>query len=160
VSADGKGTVFYTTKQDHILSLAMGASGMLYAGTDKGGLVYWIDPRGKGFVVHSAPQAEIRSLLVTADGGYAGTSSPTGRKRGGSGSGGASPRTTSLSSPNPGMPAAVNRPKGQRVAEEPSGGSAAASSASEPVRGHPAPAAPAPAVGENSLYRIGPDGTV
>ena len=54
--------------------------GTLYAGTDKGGLVYRIDAKGKGFVSVQAPQAEVRRLLVTADGVYAGTSSPTRRR--------------------------------------------------------------------------------
>src|SRR5207249_9068772 len=84
VTAKGKASVFYTTKQEHILSLAMGPDKMLYAGTDKNGLVYRIDPKGKGFVLYNAPQTEVRSLLVTAEGVYAGTSSP-GRGRGSSG---------------------------------------------------------------------------
>src|SRR5262249_13575509 len=80
VTAQGKARVFYTTKQDHILSMATGPDGMLYAGTDKDGLVYRIDTRGKGFVLYSAPQAEVRSLLATPDGIYAGTSSPARRR--------------------------------------------------------------------------------
>ena len=76
IPADGKASVFYTTKQEHILRLALGSKGTLYAGTDKGGMVYRIDPRGKGFVIFHAPQSEIRSLLVTDDAVYAGTGSP------------------------------------------------------------------------------------
>src|SRR4029077_3254455 len=84
VTPDGKGTIFYTTKQEHILTLAMGPQDTLYAGTDKDGLVYRIDQKGKGFVLYNAPQAEIRSLLVTPEGIYAGTSSPVRRRSGGS----------------------------------------------------------------------------
>ena len=51
VNAEGKASVFYTTKQEHILRLALGNKGMLYAGTDKGGMVYRIEPSGKGFVI-------------------------------------------------------------------------------------------------------------
>src|SRR5205823_5535010 len=57
----------------------------LYAGTDKGGLVYRISMEGKGFVLYQAAQAEVRSLLITKDFVYAGTSAPT--KRGSTGSG-------------------------------------------------------------------------
>ena len=52
VTPDGKASVFYATKQEHILCLALGEGGSLYAGTDKGGLVYRIDAKGKGFVLH------------------------------------------------------------------------------------------------------------
>jgi hypothetical protein len=51
VSLDGKSRVFYKAKQEHILCLGLGAEGMVYAGTDKAGLVYRIDPKGKGFVL-------------------------------------------------------------------------------------------------------------
>ena len=56
VTPEGKGSVFYTTKQEHILCMATGPNDDLFAGTDKGGLVYRIDPRGKGFVLYAAPQ--------------------------------------------------------------------------------------------------------
>jgi len=82
VTADGKKSVFYTTKQEHILCLAMGEKGTLYAGTDKGGLVYRIDSASKGFVLYHANQPEVRSLLVTPDAVYAGTSAPIARKGG------------------------------------------------------------------------------
>src|SRR5262249_16059651 len=85
VTPDGKGRVFYATRQDHVLALAAGRDGLLYPRTDQGGLVYDIDARGKGFVLHSAAQGEVRRLLVTPDGVYAGTGSPTSRRRSGSG---------------------------------------------------------------------------
>jgi hypothetical protein len=83
VTPEAKASVFYTTRQDHVLAVAVDADGTLYAGTDKSGLVYRIDGRGKGFVLFQAAQAEVRALQVTADAVYAGTSSPTGRRRGG-----------------------------------------------------------------------------
>ena len=79
IDAEGKASVFYATKQEHILCLALGQGGTLYAGTDKGGLVYRIEPDGKGFVVFHAHQTEVRSLLVAGDGVYAGTA-PVSRK--------------------------------------------------------------------------------
>ncbi|MBI3824339.1 MAG: hypothetical protein HY289_16865 [Planctomycetes bacterium] len=105
----GKTEVFYTTKQEHILCLAVGERGTLYAGTDKGGLIYRISPAGKGFVLYHANQPEVRTLLVTPDAVYAGTSAPVARKGGFSGG-------------------------------------------SKGLDG--------PAPGENSLYRIAPDGSV
>src|SRR5260370_10602260 len=80
IDAKGRSTVFYTTKQEHVLCLAMGPKGTLHAGTDKGGLVYRIAADGKGFVVFHAHQTEVRSLLVADGTIYAGTSAPISRK--------------------------------------------------------------------------------
>lgn len=93
VNGDGKASVHYTAKQEHILCLALGPKNTLYAGTDKGGLVYRIDAKGKGFVVCHANQSEVRSLLVTSDVVYAGTSAPTARRPAG-GKGEAAPTST------------------------------------------------------------------
>lgn len=82
VNGEGKASVYYTTKQEHILCLAAGPKNTLYAGTDKGGLVYRIDGKNKGFVLYHAQQSEVRTLLVTAEAVYAGTSSPTARRPG------------------------------------------------------------------------------
>ncbi|MBI1831823.1 MAG: hypothetical protein HYR84_10275 [Planctomycetes bacterium] len=82
ISADGKTEPFFATKQEHILCLAMGDKGTLYAGTDKGGLIYRIAPAGKGFVLYHANQPEVRTLLVSGDVVYAGTSAPVARKGG------------------------------------------------------------------------------
>jgi sugar lactone lactonase YvrE len=80
--ADGAANVFYATKQEHVLSLALGAKGTLYAGTDKGGLIYRIEPAGKAFVLYQTNQPEVRALLVTPDAVYAGTSAPVARRGG------------------------------------------------------------------------------
>jgi hypothetical protein len=172
VQPDGKTCVFYATKQDHILCMARSADGLLYAGTDKGGLVYRIDQHGKGFVLYGAAQTEVRSLLVTAEGVYAGTGSPVKRR----GSGG-----SSYGSGQPTGPAtAVNTKDGLSPASEKqensktggkdgkadpakaSGGTSGGSEESDdtPAKKTPAAAPTPPTVGENSLYRIAPDGTV
>lgn len=80
IGADGKSSVFYATKQEHILSLAVGPKGTLYAGTDKGGLVYRFDAAGKPFILYDANQPEVRALLATPNALYAGTSAPVARK--------------------------------------------------------------------------------
>jgi hypothetical protein len=162
ITPDGKGSIFYTTKQDHILSLAAGPDGMLYAGADKGGLVYRIDAHGKGFVVFSAPQAEVRTLRVTADGIYAGTGSPT-RRRGPAGT-----TASSGGSPSgvPGSPAtSVSATKSetgesQKRTATPTGPGSQPGGGREPANSESAKAPTPPSTGENSLYRIGSDGTV
>jgi hypothetical protein len=154
VTAQGKARVFYTTKQDHILSMATGPDGMLYAGTDKDGLVYRIDARGKGFVLYSATQAEVRRLLATPDGIYAGTSSPARRRAPSSAS-----ASRGYSASADGYAALGNPPTHTRTqVSAPSSSSPAYSESNE--KGSLAAWASPPAIGENSLYRIAPDGTV
>ena len=156
VTPEGKGSVFYTTKQEHVLCLALGSDGTLYAGTDKGGLVYRIDPKGKGFVLYQAPQTEVRSLIVTQEAVYAGTSAPT-RRRGttGSSAGGSStaPIITVVPAPKPKEKESTST----ESALPPVSSTVAPSDSKEPVK--PTAAAP-PSLGENSVYRIAHDGTV
>lgn len=155
VTAEGKARVFYTTKQEHILALALAADGMLYAGTDKNGLVYRIDGKGKGFVLYSTAQTEVRSLLVTADGIYAGTSSPTRRRPA------PSTGTGNTSALLPGNPRISGAPAAAGEASSTALSPSAPSNAFDPFeKSNPAPSSPPPVVGENSLYRIAPDGTV
>jgi hypothetical protein len=164
VSALGKARIFYTTRQEHILSLALGGDGMLYAGTDKNGLVYRIDPQGKGFVLYSTPQTEVRSLLVTADGIYAGTSSPTRRRPGAPASPGGNNPLLPSNPRVPAAPASSDTKSSNKTAASSSDTSIVPSSPSTVVdpfdKSNPAPSNPPPTIGENSLYRIGPDGTV
>jgi hypothetical protein len=161
VTPDGKPSVFYQTRQEHVLCLALADDGTLYAGTDKAGLVYKIDARGKGFVVFSAPQSEVRSLLVTPGAVYAGTSSPTSRRRIGGGNTASAAGSAGLSGAPLGASAGGDKPDKARVSE----GAAvhtgnSSSDPKESQKASPAPAPPAPAAGENSVYRISPDGTV
>src|SRR5205085_9172516 len=76
LTKEGKASIYYSTKQDHVLSLAVDAHGTLFAGTDKNGLIYRLDGPSKGFVLFHAPQSEIRKLFWTDRGLYAGTSAP------------------------------------------------------------------------------------
>jgi outer membrane protein assembly factor BamB len=174
VTPDGKASVFYATRQEHILCLALGAQGTLYAGTDKGGLVYRIDRKGKGFVVYNAPQGEVRSLLVTPAGVYAGTSAPS-RRGGGDGGSSASSGDSNFSTLPAGATSRLGKhEKGEKQSASGSKGakskvirasnkskeSSSETDSSEESKDSPASAAPAPSAGENSLYRIAPDGTV
>jgi hypothetical protein len=160
LSAEGKAEVFYSTRQEHILCLAAGGDGMLYAGTDKGGLVYRIDSRSKGFVLYQASQAEVRTLKVTPDAVYVGTSSPTSRHRGGSG--GSSGRGTTLSARETSSLTEEVSNKSAKTDKKHLATSkkATASEDHEGPRSNPAPAPSTPSSGENSVYRIAPDGTV
>jgi hypothetical protein len=156
VSPEGKASLFYATKQEHILCVAADAEGTVYAGTDKGGLVYRIDPKGKAFVLYQAAQAEIRALTVTPDGVYFGTSSPT-KRRGTAGSdvGGRGVNVAALG--NAAFAALGVDPKEEKEKAAPGG--TAAQESKEP-KGSAAPAPSSPSGGENSVYRIAPDGTV
>ena len=84
LTPDGKASVFYTTKQEHILCLAVGPDGQALRRhrQERPGLSHR-RARARRFVLYQAPQAEVRTLQVTADGVYAGTSAPTGKRRGG-----------------------------------------------------------------------------
>jgi sugar lactone lactonase YvrE len=161
ITPDGKSAVFYQTRQEHVLCVALAGDGNLYAGTDKAGLVYRIDAHGKGFVVFSAPQSEVRSLLVTPGAVYAGTSSPTARRRAGSGNSASALGAPSQPAGSSHASVAGEKPDKAKV-NEGAAARAGGSSATEPREGDkavPASAPSAPSAGENSVYRIAPDGT-
>jgi hypothetical protein len=181
VSPEGKASVFYSTKQEHILCLSRGADNVLYAGTDKGGLVYRIDPNGKGFVLYDAHQGEIRSLLVTGNGIYAGTSAPVPRGARGIAASSSSTAVSSVDRGSDEQPAANEQPTAQKggakkklvrtdstsptesSTEESSSGSRNNGTSAEEntsSRGTGASAGSPPGTGENSIYRIAADGTV
>jgi len=161
LTRDGKASLFYATRQQHVLSLAAGNDGNLYAGTDKDGFVYRIDAKGKGFVLYSAPQSEVRTLLVAADAVYAGTSSPT-RRRGLSPSAASSGRVAAAFPVNIPTGSASETGARTRTSNEEStvrSHNSPSSASDMPERGSAIPVGP-PKIGENSLYRIGPDGAV
>lgn len=158
ITGDGKAAAFYDTRQEHVLCLAAGADGTIYAGTGKSGLVYRIDPRGKGFVLVQTKQAEVRTLKATPEAIYVGTSSPTRRRSGG---GNASERETTVgvldrSAPDYASGSKRLKDKKEFAISKSIGGSRVR----EGRRANPAPAPSTPGSGENSVYRIAPDGTV
>jgi sugar lactone lactonase YvrE len=65
---DAKPELFFKSDEQHIRSLAWDAKGDLIAGSDGSGLVYRINPEGKGYVLFEAPRREITSVAVAADG--------------------------------------------------------------------------------------------
>jgi hypothetical protein len=60
--------LFFKSDEAHIRTLAWDAKGNLIAGSDGSGLVYRIDPRGKGYVLFQAPRREITSLAIAPSG--------------------------------------------------------------------------------------------
>src|SRR5262249_9113159 len=123
------------------------------AGTDRQGLIYRIDPKGKSFVLFQAPQAEVRCLYLTANALYAGTSATT-ASRGGSSGGTPSGSVSAI----PGLAGDASR-----VSEDGKTKTASTASREKSSDGEKAAsasqAAP-PSAGENSVYRIGFDGSV
>lgn len=65
---DARPEMFFTSDEAHIRALDWDAKGNLIAGSDGSGLVYRIDPMGKGYVLFEAPRREITSVAVGADG--------------------------------------------------------------------------------------------
>lgn len=59
---------FFKSDEAHIRSLAWDGKGNLIAGSVGSGLVYRIDPQGKGYVIFDAPRGEITALAVGTDG--------------------------------------------------------------------------------------------
>ena len=75
IQPDGGHKVLIDSEADHVLCLAVGPDGTLYAGTDGEAMVYrWAD--GKAFVLYDAAEREVTALTTDADGNlYVGTSS-------------------------------------------------------------------------------------
>lgn len=153
VNSDGKAEVFFNCKQDHILSLARASNGTLYAGTDKQGLIYRIDAKGKGFVLFQASQAEVHCLQLTEGALYAGTSSPGGARSG----------IRSASAERGSSFSAISKDNPKATGTDPDKKPLAIGSRDRDKDGERVGAASAPSSagnGENSVYRIGFDGSV
>src|SRR5258707_4847383 len=66
--ANPESSLFVSTNQTHVISLAVTQQGDLIAGTDPGGLVLRISPDGKAFALFDAHLREIHALAPAADG--------------------------------------------------------------------------------------------
>src|SRR5258705_4227081 len=66
--AKPESSLFVSTNQTHVISLAVTQQGDLIAGTDSGGLVLRISPEGKTFALFDTQLREIHSLAPAADG--------------------------------------------------------------------------------------------
>jgi WD40 repeat protein len=65
---NAKPVEFFKSSDAHIRSLAWDNNGDLIAGSDGSGLIYRINPQGKGYVLYQAPKREITALAVASDG--------------------------------------------------------------------------------------------
>jgi len=65
---DQRPELFFKSDEAHVRALAWDGQGNLIAGTDGSGLVYRINPQGKGYVLFEAPRREITSVAVAANG--------------------------------------------------------------------------------------------
>ncbi|MGO8671999.1 MAG: hypothetical protein ACLQVD_11610, partial [Capsulimonadaceae bacterium] len=71
-NASGVGSLVYlNTAEAHILSVAVDAQGVLYAGTAPDGLLYRVDTTGKVAVLYQAAEANLTGVAVNAAGVYA-----------------------------------------------------------------------------------------
>ena len=68
VKPQGMPELFFKSDEQHIRCLAWDPKGNLIAGTDGSGLIYRIDPEGKGYVLFEAPRREITSLAIAPSG--------------------------------------------------------------------------------------------
>ena len=64
IDSRGEVTALYVSKDPNIVSLAAGADGVVYAGTDNSGLVYKVSESGAADVLYDAAENEIHSLAV------------------------------------------------------------------------------------------------
>jgi len=164
VTQRGELSEFYNTRQDHVLSLAIGSDNQLYAGTSKQGLIYRINGQGKGFVVFDAPQTEVRTLLATRDGVYAGTSSPTTRRSPNAVAG--KSESTPVSFKGEAPPKGIDRagqgsaPVSTSEATSTSGSGTSSGSPSSASSSSAAPSLPPPSSKENSVYFLTSEGLV
>lgn len=154
VPLNGESELYFECGQDHILALTMGADGTLYAGADGRGLVYRIPERHKGSVLFQTAQSEVRCLFWTPGGLYVGTSSPGRTPRATSGSSSSPTGVSSRPHTTPATPVAQATPAPTPLADTSN------RDRSNPPERFTAAAPDQPTVGENSVYRIGFDGTV
>ena len=68
LKAAAKPELFFASDEPHIRSMIFAPNGDLLAGSDGSGLVYRIDPAGKGFVIYEAAKREVTSLALGPQG--------------------------------------------------------------------------------------------
>ena len=64
MTPEGKGEVFFKSDETHIRSIAFDREGNLIAGTEPGGLVIRVSPKGEGFVLYQMAKREVTALAV------------------------------------------------------------------------------------------------
>lgn len=157
--AGGEWTLAFDAKATHLLCLAIGSDNAIYTAGDLDGVIYRIGRDGKVSVVYDASQDEVRALLVLPDGTlFAGTAMES--------SGGSSRSTTSRAeqassdlterTADDGLVRTALTAPAQVPSEKKSSDDPKPKGAASPGGGTATPKSPTP--GENSVYRIDPDG--
>ncbi|MCY4352322.1 MAG: hypothetical protein OXC45_04340, partial [Gemmatimonadetes bacterium] len=83
IDKQGKIVALYASKDPNVISLAIGAQGEVYAGTDNSGLIYQVHNQGGADVLYDAREKEIHSLSVMPNGTiYATAMAESGRSEG------------------------------------------------------------------------------
>ena len=68
IDKQGKVIALYASKDPNVVSLAIGAQGEIYAGTDNSGLIYRVRDQGGADVLYDAREKEIHALGVAPNG--------------------------------------------------------------------------------------------
>src|SRR5207248_2238218 len=148
VAPAGTVTVAYASDDSQVLCLKAAADGTVYAGTGPGGKVIRLTADGTATVLYRTGESYVWSLALDEEGKclYAGTG-PSGNSSFARADGDSSDATP--------VPTGGKKPVAATLASTlPS-----SSREKDSDKGGPAPTAPAPTSGENSVYRIAADGT-
>ena len=158
IGRDGKAEVILATREEHVLSLACLADGILAVGTAPRGLIYRLDRKGTAQVWFQAPQSEVRTLLADGESLWAGTSTSGIRRAVSSATasglrpGGGEVKRAELRDDPPNQVSEPPLLNPSRTDSAPAGSNKGSDTFV------PAPSVPPPSGRENSVYRLTPDG--
>jgi hypothetical protein len=68
VTLDGQSSVYFTSDEPNLVSLAVGDDGVVYAGSQGKGLLYRITGPGRASVVYDFPGEEVKGIALAKDG--------------------------------------------------------------------------------------------
>jgi hypothetical protein len=108
IDAGGAASVYYPSDEPHIVSLAVGNNGELYAGSSGKGILYKITAPGRAEVLYDFPGEEVKAIAVGASGVYAiandyGEPPDIPKRSGGAGHAAAGPSTSARPKPGKGL---------------------------------------------------------
>lgn len=104
IDLSGKADVYYKSDETHLVSLAVGPGGEVYAGSSGKALLYKITGPGRATVLYDFPGEEVKALALAANGSLYAISNEYGEQPD-------VPRRTGSSGRAPAGPAATARPK-------------------------------------------------
>jgi hypothetical protein len=104
IDASGQAQVYYKSDETHLVSLAVGPAGEVYAGSSGKALLYKITAPGRATVLYDFPGEEVKALAMGANGWLYAISNEYGEQPD-------VPRRSSSSGRSPASPASTTRPK-------------------------------------------------